>query len=216
MIGNLREAPDLGVARERYRRLAGLYDAACRPIEPLRRAAIDLLELRSGETVCDVACGTGAALPELARRVGIGGRVIGIEPSPEMARRAAGRFAGGALPPNVDILLASAEEARLETRADALLFSFTHDVLQSARAVDNILAHARPGARIAVLGMCLLPWWWGGPINLWKLWSGRRYLTTYAGLSAPWTHLAQRAEGLQLVGRFHFGTSYLATARTRW
>jgi len=215
LIGNLRDAPDRGAALQSYRRLAGRYDAACRPIERLRLAAIELLELRSGETVCDVACGTGAVLPELARRVGMGGRVIGIEQSPEMAQQAAARFPAGELPPNVELLVAAVEEAHPGTRADALLFSFTHDVLQSARALDNILAHSRPGARIAVLGLRMLPWWWGAPINLWNLWRARRYLSTCRGLRIPWTLLAARVEDLRVVKRFHLGTSYLAIGRVR-
>jgi len=215
LLGNLREGPDREAALESYRRLAQGYDASCRPIERLRLAAIDALELKPGDTVYDVACGTGAVLPELARRVGLHGRVVGIEQSPEMARVAAARFPEDVLPANVELLVAPVEEARPGAAADALLFCYTHDVLQSARALDNLLAHARPGARVAVLGLRLLPWWWGSPINLWKLWSGRRYLTTYRGLRAPWTLLAERVEALRVVRCFHIGTSYLAVARVR-
>lgn len=85
LICQLRDAPERGAARENDRPLDGRYDAANRPIERLHLAAIDLLELGSGEAVYDVGCRTGAVLPELARRVGMGGRVIGIEQSLEMA-----------------------------------------------------------------------------------------------------------------------------------
>ena len=215
LIGNLRDVPDRGAALENYQWLADRYDAACRPIERLRLAAIDTLALQPGDTVYDVACGTGAVLPELARRVGAGGRVIGIEQSPDMARAATARFPAAALPANVELLVCPVEQARPSLPADALLFCFTHDVLQSPQALDNLLAHARPGARIAVLGLQLLPWWWGWAINLWKLWSGRRYLTTYRGLKAPTARLAERVAAPRVLRRFHLGTSYLATARTR-
>lgn len=184
-------------------------------IERLRLAAIDTLELRPGDTVYDVACGTGAVLPELVQRVGASGRVIGIEQSPEMAGRAAARFPDATSPSNVELLIAPVEEARPATPADALLFCYTHDVLQSPRALDNLLAHARPGARIALLGLRLLPWSRGGPINLWLLWRARRYLTTYRGLRAPWALFEERVEGLRIVRCFQFGTSYLAVARAR-
>lgn len=215
LIGNLRNAPDRGVALERYRALAREYDESCRLIEGLRLAAVDALELRPGDTVIDVGCGTGAVLAELLRRVGEHGRVIGIEQSPEMAQQAAARLAAARLPGNAELLVAPVENARPSTPADALLLCYTHDVLQSPYALDNLLAHARPGARIAVLGLCLLPWWWGGPINLWKLWRGRCYLTTYRGLRAPWAMLGGRLEEFRIVERFHLGTSYLAVGRTR-
>ncbi|MDX1375909.1 MAG: methyltransferase domain-containing protein [Burkholderiales bacterium] len=215
LLGNLRESPDRDAALESYRALANGYDASCRPIERLRLAAIDALELEPGDTVYDVACGTGALLPELARRVGERGRVVGIEQSPDMARQAMARFPSGALPPNVELLVAPVEEASPRTRADALLLCYTHDVLRSPRALENLLAHARPRARIAVLGLQLLPWWWGAPINLWNLWRARRYVTTYRGLKTPWALLAERTEDLRLLRRFHLGTSYLAVGRTR-
>jgi len=215
LIGNLRDVPDRGAALENYQWLADRYDVACRPIERLRLAAIDTLALQPGETVYDVACGTGAVLSELALRVGAGGRVIGIEQSPDMARAATARFPDAALPANVELCVCPVEETRLSSPADALLFCYTHDVLQSPQALDNLLAHARPGARIAVLGLQLLPWWWGGAINLWKLWSGRRYLTTYRGLRAPTALLAERVDDLRVVRRFHLGTSYLAVGCAR-
>ena len=215
LIDNLRTAPDRSAALERYRSLAERYDASCRLIERLRLAAVDRLELRPGDTVHDVACGTGAVLPELAQRVGAGGRVIGIEQSPEMAGRAAARFPDAALPSNVELLVAPVEEARPAAPADALLFCYTHDVLQSPRALDNLLAHARPGARIALLGLRLLPWSLGGPINLWLIWRARRYLTTYRGLKAPWALFAERVEDLRVARCSRIGTSYLAVARAR-
>jgi ubiquinone/menaquinone biosynthesis C-methylase UbiE len=79
VLGNLRHGPDRETALARYRALASGYDASCGRIVNIHRAAIDALELRGSETVFDVACGTGAALVELAERVGPAGTVVGIE-----------------------------------------------------------------------------------------------------------------------------------------
>lgn len=212
-LDNLRKVPDRVTALASYRALAARYDAACRLIEPLRLAAIDALGPQPGETVYDVACGTGAVLSNLAQRVGAQGRVIGIEQSPEMAQLAAARFPGAVLPPNVELLVAGVEEAKPSAPADALLFCYTHDVLQSPRALDNLLAHARSGARVALLGLRLLPWWWGAPINLWHMWRGRHYRTTTRGLRAPWALIATRLEALRLLGYYHLGANYLAIGR---
>ena len=213
LLGSLRAAPDRDAALASYRVLAARYDASCRLIESLRLAAIDALAPQPGETVYDVACGTGAVLPILAQRVGANGCVIGIEQSPDMAHWAAARFPGAELPANVELLIAAAEEASPSSPADAMLFCYTHDVLQSPRALDNLLAHARSGTRVAVLGLRLLPWWWGAPINLWKLWRGRYYRSTVSGMRAPWALLAARVEALRVVRWFHLGTNYLALGR---
>jgi len=42
---------------------------------------------------------------------------------------------------------------------DAVLFNFTHDVLQSDAALANIFAACIPGARIAIACSKLLPWY---------------------------------------------------------
>ena len=69
---------------------------AFRGKEPeLRQMIADLAQLRSGETVLDVGCGTGTLALEARSRVGITGRVYGIDPSRQMIayarRKAVGR-----------------------------------------------------------------------------------------------------------------------------
>ncbi len=49
MMDNFRTLPDRAVALERYRELAEGYDATCRWIEPLRRAALQVLAPAEGE-----------------------------------------------------------------------------------------------------------------------------------------------------------------------
>jgi len=209
-IQNLRNGPDRDAALARYRALAFRYDSTCDGILSIRRTAIDSLALRCGETVFDVACGTGATLLELAERVGSAGTVIGVEQSPEMAAVARTRVADAHSAAQVLLQVAAVEEASFDTRADALLFCYTHDVLQHPRAVAHLMRHAKPGARVAVVGIRFLPWWWGAPINLYTAVSIRHHVTTYRGLRDPCHALRGYCSDLRLVRSFHAGTSYLA------
>ena len=199
----------------RYRLLADRYDASCKRITCVRGAAIELLALKRGETVLDVACGTGSTLPELSRLVGPAGRVIGIEQSPEMALIARDRIAREAPHPNTTIVESAVEAYQADAPADAALLCYTHDVLQSAVALERIAASLRPGARVAVAGLRILPWWWGAPINLFVLFRARRYVTTFRGMREPWGTLAELCPDLRLIGFWHAGTTYLAVGTRR-
>lgn len=210
-IRELFGAPDRRKAIANYERLAARYDASCRRISSLREIAIAALELRPGETVFDVACGTGAALPLLGSAVGPDGLVVGIEQSRAMAEIARGRLAG--TPSRCRIVEASVEELALDERAHAMLLTYTHDLLQSPRAIALLAAHARPGCRVAVLGVRALPWSWGFAVNAFTLIRGRRYLTTLRGIREPWRRLETACTELRPVRHFHLGTSYLAVGR---
>lgn len=208
LLENLRPAPDLDAARTRYARLAATYDTNCRWLAALRFEALELLGAREGDTVLDVACGTGAMLPALGRAVGREGRVIGIEQCPEMAAIARERIARDGHG-NVRIVVAPVEQAELELRADAALFFYTHDVLQSERAVRRVFDFLRPGATVVAAGARLLGWW-AAPLNLWKLWRTRHYLSTYSGLRDPAARLVHRCPDWRIVAMRLMGTSYLA------
>ncbi len=52
------------------------------------RGIVDRCDLKEGDCVLDVACGTGVLVPILLEAVGPGGEVIGIDFAPEMIRHA--------------------------------------------------------------------------------------------------------------------------------
>ena len=204
-----RRAPNRELAIRRYRFLARGYDASARFVADARRAALQLLSPREGDIVLDVACGTGLMIPNLAQRVGARGRVIGIEQSPEMIAIAKDRVRREGLGAVVTLIESSAEEVHLEHMAEALLFFYTHDVLQTQKALERVFAHARPGARVVAAGTCLRPEWWAAPLNLWAAWRARRYLTTHEGLLRPWRHLERYCPDFRVVASSFLGTAYV-------
>ena len=208
---DLRAKVDADLARARYRDLAEGYDGTCRRIQSIRAAAVAALDLRPGQHVADIACGTGATLPALAHAVGVQGRVTGFELSPEMAAIASARIEAAGLTGRVRIIIGPVENMDAAEQFDAFLFCYTHDVLQSPQSLSALAAAARPGARIAVAGARFLPWWWGFGINLFTAYRARHYLTSYRGLGQPWRGLLDYVPGFHIIGTEHFGTSYLGT-----
>lgn len=204
--------PDRHAALALYRRRAPVYDLELALFEPLRAEAIARLAPRPGDTVLDVACGTGLSFAGLRRAVGPRGRVIGLEQSPEMVAQARRRIARARWR-NVDLLCAPAEAAPLSGQADAALFHLSHDVLQHADAVAHLMRHLKPGAPVVACGLK----WAGGlmrPANLLVWVAARHSVTDFASLGAPWRLLAPHLDGLTVGDRW-LGAVYLAHGRRR-
>jgi demethylmenaquinone methyltransferase/2-methoxy-6-polyprenyl-1,4-benzoquinol methylase len=207
--------PDRQEALRNYNDLAPQYDDTCRPIEGIRLDTINTLALKEGDVVLDIACGTGATLPELARLVGPTGKVIGIELSPEMARQAQEKVNALGSSTPIKIIVAPMEDFSQylpsDLKADAALLCFTQDVLQSPAALGQLFSHLKPQARLAVSGIRLQPWWYAWPVNIWALTRCKRYFTTTRGLLKPWLPLQPYCADITVRRSYYAGHTYLAT-----
>ncbi|HEX2545383.1 MAG TPA: methyltransferase domain-containing protein [Ramlibacter sp.] len=85
--------PDPSRSLVQYRRRAPHYDLELAPFEPVRRQAIAQLAAETGATVLDIGCGTGLSFELLRDKVGAQGRIVGIDPSPDMLALARQRIA---------------------------------------------------------------------------------------------------------------------------
>jgi len=196
-----------------YRAIAPGYDRRTRLTEALRFEAVAALGLRPGDTVLDVACGTGFCFPPILERIGAQGRLIAFDSSPELLAQARARVDGRS---NVFVLEACAERADLKQgKPGAILFSYAHDILQSEAALDNLLGQAARGARVAACGSVLWPAWafpLSFPVNAWLRARHRSYITNFENFDRPWAKLAPRLERFS-VARRGPGWRYLATGR---
>jgi ubiquinone/menaquinone biosynthesis C-methylase UbiE len=199
--------PDTAEARRRYRQLASGYDRHARMVAPLRRRAVERLKLRDGDHVLDMGCGTGASFDALRSIVGATGRVTGIELSEEMAAVACQRIREQ-MWANVEVIVADAATAPLPTGVDGVLFFETHDLLRTPDVVRRGVRAARAGGRVVAFGPASAQRW-AMPLNAIIRAVARRYVTTFEGFDAPWSHLAQEVPRLR-VHRLFLGAGYLA------
>lgn len=200
-------------SREQYRRIAASYDykLQIRLGEPSRKRAFADFDLRVGDTVLDVGCGTGLSFPLIEDAIGPGGRIIGVDPSPEMLALAHDRVSAAKWD-NVTLVHASAENAEIPSPADAVVIFRVHEVTRSRVALENVLRATRPRARLLVVGVKWAPWY-VFPLNLivWRF--TRSVTTTRAGFRRPWALLGELVPELT-VRSVGSGTQYIATGTT--
>ena len=120
-------------------------------IRPVRAQAVALLDLSPGDRALDLGCGPGGSLPYLRDAVGPSGEVVGVEISHDVAINAERRIARHGWS-NVQVIADSAQAVALTGRFDGVLMFGAPNVYASQVALDNILPHLVPGARIAFFG----------------------------------------------------------------
>ncbi|MCB9832846.1 MAG: ubiquinone/menaquinone biosynthesis methyltransferase [Planctomycetes bacterium] len=154
-----------GSEKEAY--VTGMFNRIARPYDRLnrlislgrdvdwRRLSLDWAGLRADEAVVDLGCGTGDFFLEIRRRVGPGGRVIGIDVAENMlsvAREKAARDDGGA---PADLRLGSAEATGLpDGCADLVTMGWVlRNVGDRSATYREILRILKPGGRYLSIDM---------------------------------------------------------------
>ena len=176
---------------------APVYDRELAAFEPIRRTAIDRLQLEPGATVLDVGCGTGLSFEPLQAAVGQSGQIIGIEQCSEMLDLARARVEQQRWT-NVTLLPTAAEMTCIAVPCDAALFHFTHDILRNPDAIDHVVQCLKPGARVVAVGLQWSdPWAWA--TNWWVLMAALHSVTSLEGLEQPWSRLAEHLDRLEVT-----------------
>jgi ubiquinone/menaquinone biosynthesis C-methylase UbiE len=145
-------------ARASYDRLSRWYDLlAARSEREAREAGLRLLDVQEGERVLEVGFGTGQGLVSLARSAGRPGRVLGVDLSPGMVRRADERVRRAGLADRVALLQGDA--TRLPFRSgsfDAAFSAFTLEQFDTPE-IPIVLSECRRilrlGGRLAVVSL---------------------------------------------------------------
>ena len=196
---------------EYYKHHAKDYDASALRTMGIRYRTISKLQLKPGDCVVDVGCGTGLSLPILLDAIGSEGVLIGVEQSANMIELARQRMAT-ADSERMSLIEASAEDVALTQKVDALLFHYTHDVTQSSKSLSNLFRFAKPGACVAVAGIKHPPRWID-PLRLYRRFKSRNCFNNPQGLDEPWKLLQTYVPHLQ-VEQTLWGTGFIAWGTT--
>jgi ubiquinone/menaquinone biosynthesis C-methylase UbiE len=115
---------------ETYRKKAKHYDITSRlypvpgyPHPAQRLRAVQALGLRAGDSVVDIACGTGLNFPLIEEAIGPGGRIIGVDLTDAMLAHAQDRIEANGWS-NISLVQSDAAEFDFPTQVDAILSTY--------------------------------------------------------------------------------------------
>ncbi len=174
-----------------------------------RRRAIERIDLKLGERVLEIGCGTGRNLALLREAVGDAGRVIGVDASPGMLAEARKVVTHGGWD-NVALVNADAARLMLDESVDAAYFSLSYSVMPDRlAALGRAWEMLRPGGRLVIMdagvpkrGVAKLL----GPL-------AEIVATVFPGdpYSEPWVDL-MRVSAAVTTERFQAGLYFVCTA----
>ena len=122
---------------------AAAYSQVGAPIQDWGRRLVDRLELRGDERLLDAGCGSGEVTAALVERLPRG-RVVAVDASPSMVRRARERLGDRA-----EVLQADLLKLRLDQPVDVVFSSATfHWIPDHPRLFATLRAAIAPGGRL--------------------------------------------------------------------
>ena len=143
-----------------YRKKANHYNITSRlypvpgyPQQKQRRRAVRALELRPGDSVVDVACGTGQNFPLIEQAIGPKGHIVGVDLTDAMLAQAQRRTERNGWR-NVSLVQADAAEFEFPSRVEAILstYALSH-VPECGDVIARGAAALPPGRRWVVLDL---------------------------------------------------------------
>jgi ubiquinone/menaquinone biosynthesis C-methylase UbiE len=210
---------------ETYRKKAKHYDVTSRlypapgyPQRTQRLRTVQALGLRPGDTVIDMACGTGLNFALLHQAVGPSGRIVGFDLTDAMLARAQDRIKANGWS-NVSLVQADALAFDFPTQVDAILSTYAlTQVPECAEVIAHGAAALSARGRMAVLDLKV-----PSSTPEWLAQLGTATVRPFASIDQwlmrrPWE--AIRAAMQQELADFtwtelFFGTAFLAAGSTR-
>lgn len=163
-------------SRTVWDRWSNWYTMSEQDFEPMREAAIDRLELQSGDRVLEIGCGPGVNFERVRRDIGADGELVAVDYSPEMVARARERIDAHGWE-NVSVRCADATTTAFDEPFDAALATLSLSVMPDVRrATETVYQALEPDVTFVVIDLQTIP---DGPARVLNplLW---RFLRWYA------------------------------------
>jgi demethylmenaquinone methyltransferase/2-methoxy-6-polyprenyl-1,4-benzoquinol methylase len=161
--------------RQRYNRLASIYvffEWFFWMPRGIRPRAVERLNLKPGDRVLEVGCGTGRNLSYLSRAVGPDGRVYGVDISEGMLAKAREACEKNGCT-NVRLIQSDAAEYELPELVDGAIFSLSYCTMRHRKlALRHAWEQLKSGGRLVMLDAKTLSGWLGRllyPLAVWTL-----------------------------------------------
>ena len=143
-----------------YRKKAKHYDVTSRlypapgyPQRAQRLLTVQALGLRAGDTVVDIACGTGLNFALIEEAIGPDGRIVGVDLTDAMLARAQDRIETNGWR-NISLVQADAVEFDFPSGVDAIMSTYAlSQVPECAEVIAHGAAALSAGGRCAVLDL---------------------------------------------------------------
>jgi demethylmenaquinone methyltransferase/2-methoxy-6-polyprenyl-1,4-benzoquinol methylase len=141
-----------------YNKISRVYDLLSERSEaPMRKAGLELLCVRAGESVLEIGFGTGHSLVALAKAVGPKSTVFGLDLSDKMLSLAKANLSKSKLLQRARLHCGDAVQLPYaDNSLDAIFMSFTlelFDTPEIPKVLHECKRVLRPGGRIVVVGM---------------------------------------------------------------
>jgi ubiquinone/menaquinone biosynthesis C-methylase UbiE len=195
---------------DRFAKIIPLFDWLFFMPARFREKAAERLQLKPGDRVLEIGCGTGRNLRPLQAAVGPAGTVYGVDISNGMLTEARELCARNRWS-NVNLIQQDALEFAAPEPLDGVMFGLSYNTIPHHLAV---LHHAwsllRPGGRLVVMDAKLPPGLGGEMILPFSLWLMKRTMLGNP-LIKPWDDVMRLAGSIEME-QFMFGSWYICAA----